>query len=276
MARIRILARNIVDTATASASPAMSTTLPVTNLQRQTERARTARTTGLSSQDIKLTWSANQKANMLAVTRHNWSSSATLRTLGYSDAAWTTGNGLDTTALAAWSTSGLATDWDVYTEADFKGYRNSAQYFSEFTDVRSAIARIADGSNSDGYIEQTRLWMGKYFEFSYNPPGGGVDLELMDGSIAGRADDGSHIVDKRWKARQLTLNLENIPDADLPSVFAILRYLGLDRECFVSLYPGLGGAKEIYNQMACRVVQNPAIGPKTYGLHKTTVVFEET
>jgi hypothetical protein len=71
MANFRILPVNIVDLATVTDSPAMLATLPVTNVARQTEREKTARTTALASQDVKLTWAANRRSNMMAVTRHN-------------------------------------------------------------------------------------------------------------------------------------------------------------------------------------------------------------
>ncbi len=275
MANLRILARNIADTATLTASPAMSTTLPVTNLGKPTERGRTARTTSLASQDVKLAWPSAQKANMIAVARHNLTTAATLRTLGYSDVAWTTGI-LDTTALTAFSTAGLNTDIDVYTERDFLPLKTSVQYFTEQTTLQSLIARLADAANPDGYLEANRLFVGKYFEVTYNPPEGTVQLQQMDASAKGRADDGTQIVDKRWKARRLSLAVEFIPDADMPSMLAIERYVGTDKEFFVSLYPGAGGALELYNQMACRLVESPNSGPRLYGHHSTAFVFEET
>lgn len=274
MANLRILTRNIADTAVITASPAMSSTLPVTNLGKPTERARTARTTSLASQDIKLAWASAQKANMIALPRHNLTTAATLRTLGYSDSAWTTGI-LDTTALTAFSTSGLNTDIDVHTERDFQHLKSSAQYFAEQTTMQSLIARIADAANPDGYMEANRLMIGKYFEVTYNPGHGVPDLTLMDASVMARADDGTQVVDKRWKGRRLVLNLDWIPDTDVDDLLALARYLGTDKETWVSLYPGAGGALELYNQMACRLVDSPTFNPHQYGLHRNTMTFEE-
>lgn len=275
MSNLRILARNIADTATLTENPALESSLPGSNLQRNTERGRTARTTSLASQDVKLSWSSAQKANMVGLTRHNLTTAATLRSLLYSDNAWTTGI-YDSTALTAFSTSGLDTDVDVYTERDFANLLNSVQYFTEQTTMQSAIVRLADAANPDGYLEAHRLWIGKYFELTYNPAHGAVELALMDESKSGRADDGSHIVDKRWKARRLSIQLDFITDADLDSMLAIARYLGRDKECFVSLSPGVGGVKELYRQGAFRLVDSPTFNPHQYGLHRNSLVFEET
>lgn len=279
MPNLRILARNIAEMATITASPAMATTLPATNLARATERQRVARTTSLAAQDIKLAWSADQKANMVAVTRHNFTTAAYLRNLGYSTADWTGSTLFDTGATAAaFSTSGLNTDIDVYTEADFAFLKNTAQYFTAVTTMESMICRWTDNSpaNADGYMQATKLFVGQYFETSYQPPYGGAELTLMDDSMGARADDGSHIVHKRWKARRLVLNLQFIPDADRNDLLAIARYLGRDREAFISLYPGAGGDLELYNQMACRLIESPTFNPTVPGLHSTRLVFEET
>ncbi len=276
MANFRILAYNVVDAAAITADPAMAATLPVTNLQLDTERERVARTTSLASQDVKLTWAANQTVNAIALARTNLTTGGTKRDLLYSDAAWTTGIH-DSTALAAFSTSGLgAIDVATYLDPDFDHLRNSVYYLSELTNVRSAIVRLADAANPDGYMQATRLFMGKYFEVTYNPEDGNAELTLMDSGSGSRADDGTHIVSKGWKARRLVINLNWVPDADLPTLLAIGRYLGADRECFIDLYPGETGAKALYNRMACRLVQSPTLNPSAYLHHRKTMVFEET
>lgn len=279
MANIRLLSRNIAETATYSASPAMLSTLPESNLKQATERERTARTTSLATQDVKLSWASAQKANMVATTRHNFTVAAYLRNLGYATTDWTSSTIFDTGATtAAFSTSGLNTDIDVYTEADFLLLKNSAQYFTDVTTLQSMIQRWTDNSpgNPDGFMQATKLFVGQYFEFTYNPPHGGVELTIMDDTMSGRADDGTHLVHKRWKARRLSVQLEFVPDEDLNDLLAIARYLGKDRECFVSLYPGVGGFKELYNQMACRLVESPTFNPHVYGFHNARLVFEET
>lgn len=276
MPNIRVLARNLVDEATSIiATAAAASGYPVTNLQRDTERGRTFRSGGLSSQDIALAFPSDVKANMAGFTRHNWSTASTFRQQLYA-AGSPTAASYDGTPLTGFSTSGLDTDLDVYTERDFAHLRNSVQYFTERTDVREARSTVADAANADGYIEMTRMWFGKYFEFTYNAEHGDFQMTQDDASVAGRADDGSHIVDKRWKARKLSLNIRLVPDTDLPTVLAIARRIGRDKECFVSVYPGAGGAKELYNQGAFRLVQSPTFDPHTYGYHKFMMSFEET
>ena len=276
MAKLRLLCRDACTTAVATASPAMSTSLPVTNLQRPIERERVARTTSLASQDIKLAWASAQKANAIVLARHNLTTAATLRTLLYSDVAWTTGI-YDSTALTAFSLSGLNTDIAVYTERDFRMFKTTVQYFTEVTTMQSAIARIADAANPDGVFDVTKLMIGKYTEVSINPPYGGVDLTFMDKSVQGDADDGTMIVDKRWKARKLVIELDQIVDSsDLDEMFAIAHYAGTDKEIFVSVYPEVGGAKEFYHHFVGRLIDSPTFNPHQVGLHKGSFVFRES
>lgn len=273
--RLRILARNLLDTAVMGASPSFLTALPVTSLQQPTVRGVTGRTSSLASQDILATWTSDQKINMVAFTRTNFSTGATVRNFVLIGGSPTTAS-YDSGALSAFSTTGLDTDIDVYTEADFRNMRSSVQYFAQQSNMQSLVSRILDAGNADGYIDLNRMHVGKYFEFTYDPPFGGVDLQMVDLSKGSRADDATHIVDKKGKFRRFVLRLDFIPDADLPTVMAIARYLGTDKECFLSLYPGLGGAKELYNMMACRLVDSPTFNPWQVGLHKNTMTFEET
>lgn len=278
MNNIRWLIRNIADAASLTAVPALVTGLPHTNLQRNTERERTARTSGLASQDFNLLWTSDQKINMTGFTRVNWSTAATLRSRLFMGGSPSTSI-YDSTALAAFSLAGLDTDIDIYTERDFAAFRSGGMYFPLLTNMQAATLTVADGANPDGYISQTRLWMGKYFEFAYHAPFGAIDIQIMDGSVGKRADDGTHIVDKKWKARKFTLNLSLIPQADFPTVIAAARYLGTDKESWISLFPNAGGALETYGQMACRLSpSSPVFSPlwSEAQLHKTVLIFEET
>lgn len=280
MNNIRILARNIADTSTLTADTSpISSSLGVANLIRQTERTRTARFSSASIPTIDARWTSDQQINMVGLTRHNWSTSALwlpkIYAGGSPSALLYTAGGFGVTAF---STAGLDTDIDVYTEADFAGLRNTVKYITLLTTAQQATFTITDGGNPDGYIDQTRLWIGKYFEFFYDPPFGAVQLVPMDSSVGERADDGTHIVDKGWKARRLQIRLEFVRSADVKSLLAILRYLGKDKEFFLSMFPNEGGALELYGQMACRITEtNPVDLLATEAqTHRGTITIEET
>lgn len=274
MANLRFTGRNIADTGTISASPALVSTLPESHLQTQ-PRGEVARTTSApASQEIKLTWAANQTANVLAIARHNFSTSATVRLYLYSDAAWTTGI-YDSTALTAFATTGLNTSLDVHTDADFRGLKNYVHYFAEQTTIRSAKIVIADSGNADGYVEASRLLLAKYIETTYNPPYGGVGFTPDDASVQSEADDGSVVTEKRYKTRRLELDLQFVPDADLDDLLAFGRYQGLDKDFLVDLYPESATAKGLYQRGIFKLSQLPKVAPLVYGYSGAPMTFVE-
>lgn len=273
MANLRFIIRNVIDNAILSASPAqVSTSLDEQNLKRQTERGRVCRSSGLASQVIIAAFNA-ATISAIAFTRHNWSTSSTLASVV------SNGGGTlhSTGALSAFSTTGLATGIDVYTERDFEHLKSTVQYFADQAAATQIACTIADAANADGFIQQTRMFAGDFFEVTYNPPNGDVTLTQMDGGIAGRADDGTHIVDKSFKARALRIDLTYVDAADLPTLLAMARYMGRDKEGFVDLYPeSTDYAKGLYHRMAFRLVDSPTFNPHQVGLHKNTLLLEET
>lgn len=275
MANIRIIARNFAEArngGSIASSPSMLAGLPVDNLILPTERGRTARSTSLAAQAVTLALAAGQSINAIAFGRHNWTTASTLRARFYNVTPTLL---LDGTALAGFSTTGLDTDIDVYTDDDFKENKNTVQYFATQAAVRSILFDIADASNPDGYIEQTKLFAGKYFEPTISATG--LEFTMMDASVSGRADDGSHIVDKRYKVKQLVLSLDAILEGtDLATMMGMARYLGKDGECFVDPYPTSATAQGIYARGAYRLVDSPTFNPHQYGVFKNTMRFEGT
>lgn len=283
VSNLRILFRNLINSdqgCTLTDSPTCVATLPVTNLQADTARGKTARSSSLLTQDFKATWSGgNQVANMSALTRHNLTVGDSMESLIYAGAAWTN-NQYDSTALAAMSTSGTDTTYDTLTAADMAGYRNTVHYFSQVSNMQSAIARLAQfGSptaNADGYFEATRWFLGKYEALTYNPAQGGVTMDFMGLTKGAENDAGGWKTDKGARYRKLTINLELIPDAQIASIMGGIRYAGTDKEIFVSLYPGEGGQLELYHQFAGKIIEAPGFTPHTYGYHRNMLVIRET
>lgn len=276
MSNFRILMRNIADEAvTISAAPAFLGTLPVTNLQTQ-ERFRTARTTGVASEVITLTYTSDQRVQMVAVGRHNLTTSSTIRAQLFSDAACTTQID-DSTALAGYSTSGLSQmDLDLYLNAEFRGFKNWAFYFAtKRTTVRGIKITITDASNPDVYFDASRLAIGEYFEASYQPPFGGEGVNQQTLTKQTRTDGGSLISDRKADFRGERLDLQWVNATDLPILLSIARRLGKHLDFWFSLYPGLGGAAEIYHQGMYKFTDLGPLEPAMYGIHRQQLNFEE-
>lgn len=273
MANITFCFKNLIDGATLSASPALVTTLPETNLQYQ-ERGKTARSTSTASQDIKASWSSAQTIDMAWVRYHNLTASAQIAYPTYSDAAWTTS--VDANAAAnCFGYTGFDAG-DVLTDADFRLLKNSARYLTSRSTIQSMKFTVTDASNPDGYFDISRIGCGKSTVLSYNPPYGGVPLLFEDFSTQGRMDDGSLVSDKRFKARRIELSHEWMPAADWAAMLRGLREVGKDKDFFVSIYPADGTYLEAYHQGTFKVADGGAFDRHLYGLARTKITLVET
>lgn len=273
MANARILATNIADFAGISASPALVTTLPETNLQTQ-QRKRTARSTSTASQDIKLSWSGAQRVNMVALRYHNLTAAAQMRVRTYTDSAWTTGL-VDNAAANCFGYTGFS-NYDVLTDADFRLLKNSARYITLATNVQSMIITVTDAANPDGYFDISRLFVGEYFEFTYQFQYGAIPLATQDFSIQARADSGTLITEKREKARKFDLNQGLLTAADWPEILSIYRRCGLDKDLWLSIFPGDGTYLEAWYQSAVKFESMPAMDRHFPGMAQSKLTLIET
>lgn len=275
MANIRLIAKNLVDAengCTVSASPALVTTLPETNLQNQS-RSKTSRTTSTASQDWKFSWASAKRYNAIAM-RHNFTAAAQQRTRSYTDAAWTTGV-VDNAAADCFNPTGLSR-LDVFTDADFRIMKNSVRYPSLVTNMQSLNLTTTDASNPDGFMELARVMIGEYFEFAYQLPYGGAAVTVRDMSVQSRTEGGELVTDKRAKFRRWELNAEFCTAADWVELLAIQRYCGYDKELFLDIHPGDDTYLGLYNRAFVKFVDLSALDRYFPSIARTRLILEET
>ena len=243
--KLTFIFRNLADSATITASPALVAGLPEGNLKYQ-ERNKTARSTSLAAQTYQFSWTADQNVDAIAVKGANFTAAATLAAPTYSDSAFTTA--IDANGAAnCFAYTGFDAN-DILADADFRILKNSLRLLTNRTNVRSMKATIADAANPDGYIEASRFYIGKSLELAYSVPFGGAILTVDDLSVQSVMDDGSIITDKRAKRRKLELSAQYVDKTEWAALLAAFRYCGLDKDFFVSVSPGDGTAVEAYYQ----------------------------
>ena len=273
MPNLRIGFRNIFDSATLTESPALLTTLPIANLQKQ-ERFKTGRSTSTASQDWKASWATAQRFNYIFLRMHNFTAAAQQRTRTYTDTAWTTGV-VDNAAANCFAYTGHDVN-DVLTEADFRLLKNSARYITLISNLQSLNLTTTDAANPDSYMEISRVFGGEYFEFAFNPPYGGAPLSFEDFSTQAQAQDGSVVSDKGPKGRRLELSAEWMTTADWAALLAGIRYAGKDKDIFVSLYPTDGTYLETYHQGLFKVAEASPFDRHMPNLAKTRLTLIES
>lgn len=278
MSKLRLIIENHADSATLTASPAVLTTLPVSNLQLS-PRAKVMRTSGLAAQQISGAWPQPKILSGCALWRHNLSSAGTWRLQLYADAACATRPLYDSGDVVAWPAKALG---DLVFGVDplgatvFTGW-GQAHSSLWFTPVVAGSFRLTltDPTNADGYIEAARLFLGMALEPAYNPSWGHT-LEWRDESKQTRTDGGSLRSESVAPYRALKLQLEWLTDTDRPKFLDIGRTLGKRKDLFISLYPNAGGMLERDYGIAAKVVGSLPATASRLNAHAMELELEET
>lgn len=274
---IRIITPNDGDAATLTASPAMSGTLPVTNLQ-DSSRARVARTTSTAAQDIKGTWSVAKVISALALIRHNLTSSSTWRLRLYSDASWIalvydSGNPV---AVPPKALGDLEWGVDPLGASLFTGWALafSSMWFTPVT-AGSFILTLTDATNPAGYLEASRLFIGRYLEPSYNMEWG-FRLAWNEATTQERTDGGTLRSDGFVPYRRLSFRLADLSLTDRPKFLEWARKDGLRNEIFISAFPEDATALERDHSMAAKLVSSPECAGTRFNNFASEYVVEES
>lgn len=260
MTVMRIITPNDADAATLTASPAVVATLPVTNLQTS-ERARVARTTSTADQDIKGTWSAAKVISAVALNRHNLSSSSTWRVRLYQDAAWTT-LVYDSGAVTAVPPKALGDlEWgvDPLGASLFDDWSHAfSQMWFDPTVARSFIVTLSDAANADGYMEASRLFVGRYLQPSVNAEYG-MRLGWQESTLQERTDGGTLRSDGVAPYRRLQFRLGWLSTSDRPKFLEWARRDGRRNDFWIAAFPGDATSLERDHAMSGKLVAAPDI-----------------
>lgn len=276
---LRILAPNALDLATLTDSPAMVATLPVTHLQDRS-RARVARSVGLPSpQYIRGTWSASQAVNGCVIWRHNLTGAATVRLKLWAGADQTgtllkDSGAIELGDIIQWGEFVWGVDtWGAWLFQDWPVA--CLQMWFDQVSALSFELQIEDAANTDGYMEASRVYLGKYF----SPADGmsrGHKLRWEDDSTQERTDGGTLHTDAREPYRVLRIPLDWLTESERGALAEILRAAGKSSDLFVAMYPDDTGTKGRDYSAAVKLVDMPDIAHRHPLIYGAELVFAET
>lgn len=274
---MKLIWSNIADTATATVSPSAVATLPVTNLQQQ-GRSNVWRSTSTADQTIRLTWATPQPFNAAVLYRTNVTSAATWRIKAFSDAAWTT-NIYDSGSLAmlpAKPLGDLLFGIDVLGASVFSGWSLSfAQHFCETYYVQSLEIIVSDPTNTAGYVEAARLYVGAALEtdrqFSY-----GLTLAWRENTRTSRTDGGTLRTDRFSNFREMYGDVRKMSQTDRSSLTEVMRRVGMHTDVFITAHPGVGGTLERDHAFAAKFLQMPEFDNDWPSRYTARLTFGET
>lgn len=245
-----ICGRNMADYSALSATSELST-LAATNLQ-VSRRARTWRSTSAAVQTIRLTWAdyVSERLNFVMLNRHNLENAAVWRIKCYASYDWTGTPLYDSGDIEAYETTTLGDlDFGVVPLPGggldpFIGQRYSVHYFLENESVINSVEIIIDDTgNGYGYIEASRLFVGRGLELSHNP--NTLSVKWNENTSQERMDGGSLMSDGTAQFRDMVADLGIINGYEQAgSIFDIYRFAGKRFDVFAAARPGVGGEEE--------------------------------
>lgn len=243
MANVRLLARNLADTATITAVTAESA-YPASNLALAARGSEFRTTDASANRQIKLTWGTSQRVDTIALCRHNLTDAATWKIYFYSDSAWTTSI-TSTADIDAFTASLLGANATI-TDANVRGLKSSVYYHSSvLTTVKSIIIEFDDAANADGYISATRLFVGEAQTVTRNAAYDAA-LEWAEDSQQARTLSGTlRSVALTPPYRRLALAFNHVPDGDYKTWSDVYRYCGRRADFWLDLYPGEGTTRDL-------------------------------
>jgi hypothetical protein len=222
--------------------------MPLANLLERTVgiRARTVDDATASTQfDVDLGTASGVK--LFCLVGHNFSVGATMRLRASDTVGVFTSPSYDSGNISVWGSAYLSSDvpwesdafWDSV--ATFTGLDagNPTLMHILATEIAARYWRceISDTSNSDGYIEAGRLFLGPIWQPTYNMSLG-AQIGYLDDSTVETAFGGSEFFDDRPVRRQVTIRFDELSDSEAwLQALDMQRLRGITRELFFSWDP---------------------------------------
>lgn len=137
------------------------------------------------------------------------------------------------------------------------------------TYVRSLTINFNDIANTAGYIDNSRIIVGDYWEPTYNIEKG-MQLLSVDSSTTSETNAGSLVSDIGFIRDKLSVDFALLPETDRVALLNIIRSVGVNKNFLLSIFPGSYNSYEndfmIYGKRA-----NSPISNLIYGYYKHTL-----
>lgn len=292
---LKIIYKNLADSATLTASSTAGTSTTVANLKINS-RSKVWRS-GATTNAIFLVSMSSAAVSGIILPFTNFTTSATIRVKGYTSTLPTIAGTLGTPTLSGGSapvydsgtvnacpwTSGdafsLATVPSGVSRYSYGGGTCARLWLSS---VNSAIAvtglsiEISDSGNPDSYLEISRLVIGSSWSPKYNTSYG-VTAGFSDLSSNDRLQSGDLITNRGIQYKSLSFDLKYMDGTDRDKMISIFKGPGISLPIFISVFPndtdaGREGLYQIYGKLS----QLDSIAYSFLDVYSSKISIEET
>ena len=232
-ARLRILDKNLVRSATITASSQVGNML-ASNLKKPNKSSVWRGSTKVET--LTLRWATPVTLSCLVLAFCNLSPTGTVRVRGTNDTTQAT---FDTTAKIACVAPGVTPDGMTDAEGTaayaYGGGNTAISWFTPIS-VHVITIDIVDNSNLQGYIEVAMLMVGAYWSPARNPSWG-AGLTRVDRSKNQVMESGTLKSNRGTRSKKLSLNLNNMEEGDRAYMDDMLARVGTTGVILACLFP---------------------------------------
>jgi hypothetical protein len=245
MSNLRIIHKNLFDgydTLLMSVGGSASG-FPLTNLLDDT-KAKTWRSTNLSSPKIKITWSNAKVISGVALAFTNLIAGSTFKITLYDDPV---------AGSLLFNTGALTVDFGYDPPVGFDsigsnsfaygGAANVSAFFENVSDVQRLEIEFTSPGNPDGYIEVSRIIAGLAWEPNDNADYG-ASTGYIDSTTGVRTSSGDLITDRGTITRFMEFSMQAMDEQDKAALNNLFRSIGKSQPLFICLVPGSGSITE--------------------------------
>ena len=273
---------NAVDTATITDGNAnILSTLPQDNLKKS-QRTKVVRTSNTSDLILELDWGGSGKnLSGIGLMRHNLQSTATWQIQIYDGVNQTGTLIYDSGVVSPIPPKSLGDlDWgvDPLGASVFDGWDEgnafSTIWFTQVTGLSMRVT-ISDATNTDGYLQASRLFAGVASTPIVNTSFG-LQSSWEEGTQQFRSEGGSLRSDSKPQFRQINLTLGYLEAGERSGFFENVRVVGLRKDFLVSVFPEYNGAQERDYTMACKLSSMPKFEYWAHNTHRLSMNLVES
>lgn len=264
MPNLRILYDNLADTTSSITASNTAGSLSIDNVKTEI-KSHVHRSTG-TSVSYTANWATDQVINCVVLPCTNLSATATIRVRFYDSVDAELFDSTAVTAVPGWN---LNLGTRIFNANLFAfGYTAKTAVYSptDVTGVRKVIIDLADSSNIAGYIDCSRILIGKYWESTFNVENG-IQLQTIDGSIISRTNAGELVADLGFIYDKVAFNFALIPEVDRTELAKIIRSVGTTKNFFISVLPEYTSETAEQDFMVYGKRSNSALSYKTFGFY---------
>lgn len=151
----------------------------------------------------------------------------------------------------------------------------SDQWAQALVSCKKLTISISDPDNTSGYLEVSRIIVGKYWSPIYNTKFG-IQVTHSDQSEQNRTEAGNLVTTNKPVFKSMNFELEWLPPNDRKQFVDMVKTIGTRRPVFVSVFPEDADAyRENEYEIYGKFTASPTITHSMFTVYNTSVTLEE-